>query len=380
MKIAFHYKLKVNLIRYQTKDSIDFITHEIVFKNENPIIAREKVFDEYQEWINDLYTGIGKINGYTSDKQARIDLQTFIQNKNIKINNEDYDINNPLEYGIGIYFVIDEPYNNPSFLERFSDDSFLDKKGDEVLIHGIGNTPEYNDPFEVSDSLSIEIVYYDHYEYDKGTYERYYDLYDPELDIDRIHILDTPFDWAELNEKNEKSIIDYDNETDKIKRIIAEGEGYQIEFKPALVYNFFRKQGGLSIKYVIAKVICAFMNADGGLLFIGLNDDGGVAGLEYDFSISGDKKPKDFFHLELDSLIEYFFDFSIKPYLSGKFYNIENKDIFVLKVLPSRLSPTFLKKQGEKEFWVRGFGGNRQIKEENKINSYWNNKSSIKEE
>lgn len=385
MKASFHYKLKVNLIRYQTRDDINFITFEKEFKNESPIIARKEAFDEYREWINDLYSGMGKNGKYVNDKQARIDLRQFILSKKVTINGEYYILNDPLEYGIGIYFIVDEPYNDLLFLHKISlpEEYYpLDHIGDEILIHGIGNAFHYNDPLEISYALNQEFVYYEHYGYNKGGYERLYNFYDPEInDVDIIHILETPFDWGELD-KNSDIVVekdDYNNETDKLRGIIMGGEGNQVEFKPALLYNFYTSKGGISIKQIIATAICAFMNSNGGLLFIGLNDDGSVQGLDYDFSLSERKNPKDYFLLEIDSLISYFFDFTVKPYIEGKFYHIDENTIFVFKIHPSKTHPIFLKNQGKKEFFVRGFAGNRLIKDDNEVKSYWNNRSMAKD-
>ena len=36
MKAAFHYAVKVKLIRYETKDDIGFIDYEKTFENEKP--------------------------------------------------------------------------------------------------------------------------------------------------------------------------------------------------------------------------------------------------------------------------------------------------------------------------------------------------------
>ena len=68
MAAAFHYAVKVKLIRYETLDDIDFISYGKVFENENPILARQEAFKEYEKWIKDLYTGIGKTGGYITDK------------------------------------------------------------------------------------------------------------------------------------------------------------------------------------------------------------------------------------------------------------------------------------------------------------------------
>ena len=156
MAAAFHYAVKVKLIRYQTKDDIDFIDYEKVFENENPIIARQEAFKEYEEWVKDLYSGIGNTGGYLSDKQARIDLQKFTTlsgEQNVEIDENQFDFHNSFGYGIGVYFIIDLPYQQSWEKEMY------DKKGDEHLLHGIGTTDKYNDPLEISDALNSEMPY-----------------------------------------------------------------------------------------------------------------------------------------------------------------------------------------------------------------------------
>src|SRR6185312_15201751 len=98
---AFHYAVKVKLIRYETKDDIDFIDYEKIFENENPILARQDAFKEYEEWIKDLYLGIGKTDTYVTDKQARIDLQKFTNpsgKQKVQINETEIDFGNSFCY------------------------------------------------------------------------------------------------------------------------------------------------------------------------------------------------------------------------------------------------------------------------------------------
>jgi len=369
MKAAFHYTVKVKLIRYKTKDEVDFINFEKIFENENPILAREDAFKEYEEWIKDLYTGLGKEGQYTTDKQARIDLQTFItpsENYNVQINENEIDFGNSLGYGIGVYFVIDKPYH-----QSWETEDMYDKTGDEHLLHGIGTTDIYNDPLEVSDQLNNEILYYEHYSYDKGNYERRTDFYDWDIDdVDEIHFLETPFDWTGLDVKPETEELVEQNPTEQIIEIIANGEGNKIEFKPALLYNFKTGKAGISVKAKIATAICAFLNANGGLLFIGLDDEGKPQGLEWDFSLANGKKPKDYFQNEFDQMIEHFLSFAVKPNVVGQFYELEGKEVFIVTVEPSKNRAIFLKGQDGKEFWVRGNAGNRQLTDMEELANY----------
>jgi hypothetical protein len=370
MKAAFHYIVKIKIIRYNSKDEIDFFNYEKKFEHENPIRAREAAFKEYEEWINDLYIGLGKQGQYTTDRQARIDLKTFIiptENQNIQINDTEIDFGNSLGYGIGVYFVIDKPYH-----PVWETESMHDKAGEEHLLHGIGTIDIYDDPLEVSDQLNIEILYYEHYNYYKGNHERKTNFYDWDIDdVDEIHYLETPFDWSGLDVKPEKLIgATIEQNTIQIEKIIAEGEGNRIEFKPSLLYNFKTKQAGIGVKAKIATAICAFLNSNGGFLFIGLDDTGEPQGLEWDFSLANGKQPKDYFHGEFDQMLSYFLSFTVKQYIIGQFIQLNGKDIFIVAVEPSKNRPIFLKGQNGKEFWVRGNHGNRQLTDNEELANY----------
>jgi hypothetical protein len=380
---SFHYEVKVKLIRYETKDDIDFIDYQKVFENKNPILARQDAFKEYEEWIKDLYTSMENTKGYLTDKQARIDLEKFIipsGKHKVIINQNEFDIGNSFGYGIGVYFIIDLPYH-----KSWEDSDMYDKKGDEYLLHGIGTSNKYNDPLEISDALNIEMLYYERYNYDKSNFERKVNIYDwDKPGIDEIHFLETPFDWTGLDiEPKEDETETEQNTVQRIEEIISNGEGNKIEFKPALLYNFKTNRAGISVKAKIATAICAFLNANGGLLFIGLDDDGKPQGLEYDFSLANGKKPKDFFQNEFDQMIEHFLSFSVKANITAQFYELDSKDIFLVAVEPSRNRAIFLNGQNGKEFWIRGNAGNRQLTDVEELANYcidrWtnlNNRSS----
>jgi hypothetical protein len=370
MAAAFHYAVKVKLIRYETQDDIDFINYEKVFENENPILARQEAFKEYEEWIKDLYTGIGKTGGYITDKQARIDLQKFTTpsgEQNVQIDENQIDFRNSFGYGIGVYFIIDLPFH-----QSWESHDMYDKKGDEHLLHGIGTTDKYNDPLEISDALNSEMLYYEHYNYDKSNFERKAHIYDwDKPGIDEIHFLETPFDWTgfDLEPEEEPETIEQNTEQ-RIEEIIANGEGNKVEFKPALLYNFKTDKAGISVKGKIATAICAFLNSNGGFLFIGLDDNGKTQGLGKDFSLSNGKKPRDFFQNEFDQMIEYFLSFSVKANITGQFYERDGKDIFIVIVEPSNNRAIFVKGQNGKEFWVRGNAGNRQLTDIEELANY----------
>ena len=143
MKASFHYVVKAKLIRLIKENEIDFFEVEEKFENENPIIAREKAFNHYQNLIDVLLQGKNK--KYFSDKQARAELTSFIDpgtKTKIQIGDKEIEFSDSFGNGIGVFIVIDKP--------------MIDKIGDEYLIHGIGRMSCSDDPQSLMDGLNHE--------------------------------------------------------------------------------------------------------------------------------------------------------------------------------------------------------------------------------
>lgn len=74
--------------------------------------------------------------------------------------------------------------------------------------------------------------------------------------------------------------IDY---TDKIKEVISNGESKGIEFKSTGRKNLHTHQKDPAVEWSVVKSIAAFMNTDGGVLLVGVDDSGKSVGIEEDF-------------------------------------------------------------------------------------------------
>lgn len=353
MKAAFHYTVKAKLIRFIKDGVIDFIEFNQPFENENPILAREQAFKIYQNHIDVLLQGKNK--KYISDKQARADLISFIDtgtSTKIKIGEQDFEFSDSHGNGIGVYLIIDQP---------MEDDIIDDNVGDEYLIHGIGNISR-EDPQGLMDGLNHEYWYYEHYGYDTKDYKRIINFYEYDIDEAELNeILETPYDWTGLDIR-EESIDEQPQEEIKITKTYAEliqgGESNQVELKPTLLY-FYDKEGIKSgyrnfVRHIIAKVICSFLNSNGGYLFVGVNDNKEIKGLQDDFSLAQPKgkDPKDYFSLQVDKLIREYFK-GIASNISGEIMIVDGIEIFVFKVFPSKTKPIFIQGRNGKEFYVR---------------------------
>ncbi len=148
----------------------------------------------------------------------------------------------------------------------------------------------------------------------------------------------------ELNHKINK-------EEEPIKEFLLRGENEKIEFKSTLRFDLRQSIINKKLEFVIVKSISAFLNAEGGSLIIGVDDNGNILGLEKDFQ-TFPKKDIDGFELQLRSIIKKYLGNNFEKYLKITFPKIEGKEICMVKILKSG-KPVFIKMEGEEKFFVR---------------------------
>ena len=124
------------------------------------------------------------------------------------------------------------------------------------------------------------------------------------------------------------------------------------------------------------KNIAAFANAKGGILFIGVNDEMEILGLEKDFNTLK-KQDADYFELHTRNLInnQYGISFSNENVLM-RFPNFDGKIICSIQVKASE-NPVFLKTQDKngnevEKFYVRSGNASKEISSLKEINEYIN--------
>jgi hypothetical protein len=69
----------------------------------------------------------------------------------------------------------------------------------------------------------------------------------------------------------------------EIIELIQQGEGSYIEFKSTARWNLRENKQDKAMEHEIVKTVAAFLNADGGTLLIGIDDDGEPLGLKNDY-------------------------------------------------------------------------------------------------
>ena len=145
---------------------------------------------------------------------------------------------------------------------------------------------------------------------------------------------------------------DGESETPNYLELIEKGESDYAEFKSSLRWDYRQNQVNKDLEYVIAKTISAFLNSQGGRLFIGVDDNKQILGLENDFKTLGGKMSKDGFLLKLDEIVNNYLGKEVHQYLSVNFVSENGKEFCVIDISPSSF-PVFCKKDSGQEFYIR---------------------------
>ena len=372
MKPAFYYIVRVKLIRSVKNETIDFITDEKIFKDKNPIVAREKALSYYNSYIDTILEQNLSHNEIKEKLFHRLGGDKTTTHKLVILNKfgeeviMEHTFRDAYFNGIGVILKIETPI----------DDIF----GDELFIHGVGFGGN-GDSQPLMDSLTSEIEYYTHFKYDTKNYKTTIKFY--EYDGDEVYdevILKTPFDWTGYDvpesddSQQEQDTSEHQTigeRKDLFSVLIRRGETNIVEFKSSLVaYKNEYNQIGYSrhVKFRIAKTIASFLNSSGGVLFIGVKDDQSILGLESDFSLAQSKinNPKDYFRIEVDRILKEHFK-SVANSIAGEFIEFNDKSVYAFIIEPSP-KPIFImnktdrdESKHKKEFYVRLAGASSVI-------------------
>jgi len=137
----------------------------------------------------------------------------------------------------------------------------------------------------------------------------------------------------------------------KLHETISSGESDTVEFKSTLRYDLRQKEVNKKLEYVIAKTIAAFMNSEGGNLFIGVDDNQNILGLKDDMSTLK-KSSIDGFELHLIEIIKKYIEAGLMSHIKINFPLVEGVEICDIKVSRSS-KPVFTKYEGKEDFFVR---------------------------
>ena len=120
----------------------------------------------------------------------------------------------------------------------------------------------------------------------------------------------------------------------QVRNLMTEGESATTEFKSTLRWDRDRSGVNKDLEHVVVKTLAGFLNASGGTLLLGVDDEGRAIGIEDDYSTLRSHN-RDGFERRLRELVEQFLGATIAAELTVTFHEIDGSDICQVTVDPS---------------------------------------------
>ncbi len=160
------------------------------------------------------------------------------------------------------------------------------------------------------------------------------------------------------NKRKIKRLYDFESKNDW-QVIVEKGENDFIEFKSSLRWDYRQEKVNKELASVITKTISAFLNTEGGMLFIGIDDEGNAIGLENDYKTLS-KKNRDGFMLALTNSINQDLGKSCHLFISINIISLNEKDVCIVSVDKSD-KPVFCGKKDKEEFYIRASASSQPL-------------------
>lgn len=149
-----------------------------------------------------------------------------------------------------------------------------------------------------------------------------------------------------------------------LPELIGRGETETLEFKSTWRVNLHTNEADKRMEHIAARTVAGFMNADGGTLVIGVDDDGQAIGLGPDLATLGRKADRDGYELALRKRIDDHLSVPTAGLVRIRFEDIQGKFVCRVDVEPSGKA-VFCSdpKSGadKRTFWVRDGNATRQL-------------------
>lgn len=140
-----------------------------------------------------------------------------------------------------------------------------------------------------------------------------------------------------------------------VNDLISQGESDAVEFKSTLRTNLHTGQPDEKIELTALKTICAFLNAKGGTLLVGVADDGELLGLQVDGFPNEDKMGLHLVNLVRDRIGNVFL-----PYVHPHFEDQNGQRVLVVHC-ESGPKAAFIKDGNAQRFFVRGANATTEL-------------------
>ena len=138
-----------------------------------------------------------------------------------------------------------------------------------------------------------------------------------------------------------------------VAELIAAGESHTLEFKSSLRFDVRERTKNANLERNVAKAVAGFMNAGGGILLIGVTDDGSVIGIEDDISTLKKSPDLDGWERAMSEALIKYLGHDAAACISLVFSTEESGTVAAIRC-PARSVPTWLKgEEGQLTFFAR---------------------------
>ncbi len=144
-----------------------------------------------------------------------------------------------------------------------------------------------------------------------------------------------------------KQQIDKNELQSELTALIQAGESTSLEFKSTMRFNLKSGKNGKEIEMAWLKAVVAFMNSDGGILLIGVDDAGAVIGIEKDNFVNEDKC-----RLHFKNLMNTHVGAEFTRFVQLKVVSVNNQTILIIECERVR-RPVFLSNGKQEDFFIR---------------------------
>ena len=146
--------------------------------------------------------------------------------------------------------------------------------------------------------------------------------------------------------------------------LLSVGESQTVEFKSTARWNVRAGRHDKKMEHGITKTVCGFLNAEGGILLIGVDDEANVVGLADDLRTLGKKDNRDAYELFLRQHLDNTLSVPTAGIVNISFEQVGQADVCAVSVAASG-KPVF-SRPSEKgrvptEFWVRTGNATKQL-------------------
>lgn len=136
-----------------------------------------------------------------------------------------------------------------------------------------------------------------------------------------------------------------------VAEMLVVGEGQYVEYKASFLWDYRRQSVNKELNVPAMKNVAAYMNSAGGVVLLGVDDNGVVLGLENDFRAIN-KPGIDGYENVLNMAFNRMIGAEFRHYLEIRFEEVDGQTVCMLAVSPSSY-PVYLKHKGTEAFYVR---------------------------